>query len=941
LPVSRSFTFTASGTNGGVVTATLELQDGLSLLPYNVTFTFPLARVVEFANTGTITIPDAGSATPYPATLLIAGVTNTVGQVAVTLSNVNHTYPADLDVLLVGPRGQSVVLMASAGDRFGLTNTTITFDDRAAQPVPAADLIQGEAYQPASYNPAVTFAEPAPAGPYGAVLAEFAGMNPNGTWSLYVTDHQAGDAGNVFSGWSLALTLISPVNRLADLGLRGVAVPNPVRAGDSLTLTYMVTNSGPDSANGVAFTNVLPANLTVTSATASQGTCEVLGTTVVGLLDTINAGELVSVTIQATASDAGAISSAAWVTSSEVDLNPADNQITVLAESVTPKADLAVSLAADAASVVVGSNVTFTIVLTNLGPESALGASVTDVLPAGFNVVSVNLSAGTSVVTNGTVICNFDKLVKGAYGTATILAQPQAAGSFTNTVRAGTQSVDSTPANDEAAVSLTVTVPQPIIVAAGAKLTQESRVPANGVLDPGETVTVAIALRNTGQTPTANLTATLLSGGGVTAPSGPQVYGALIPGGDSAWREFSFTVGNVADGLIHAVLQLADGAAALAPVTLTFSVAQTTTFANTTPIAIPDRGAATPYPSTIAVSGLAGIVSQATVTLSNLTHGFPDDVDILVVGPQGQKLLLMSDAGGGWSVTNLVLTFDDAAAGTLPDATALASGAFKPTDYETGESLPAPAPRRPYTANLSTFGGSDPNGNWSLFVADDTVGDNGMIAGGWSLSLSVAEPVSPLANLLVAAEGVPVSLLAGASVTYTLQVTNQGPSKAADVSVVDTLPVGAIFASATTSQGTVTNDGGVVEFGLGELAVGAAARLTIVAKLTAPGVAVNTATVGGSDTDLDPSDNTATVNTTVETMIMAQLTGSYDPTNGLFTIVLTGQPGETYALLASTNLLTWAGIQTNVAAANGQIKFTDTNSPSLNQRYYRSQWLAP
>jgi len=62
--------------------------------------------------------------------------------------------------------------------------------------------------------------------------------DPNGTWSLFVADHETGDVGDIEGGWSLSLTMISPVNQLADLVLAGTATPNPVLAGEALTIFF-------------------------------------------------------------------------------------------------------------------------------------------------------------------------------------------------------------------------------------------------------------------------------------------------------------------------------------------------------------------------------------------------------------------------------------------------------------------------------------------------------------------------------------------------------------------------------------------------------------------------------------------------------------------------------------------------------------------------------
>jgi hypothetical protein len=168
-------------------------------------------------------------------------------------------------------------------------------------------------------------------------------------------------------------------------------------------------------------------------------------------------------------------------------------------------------------------------------------------------------------------------------------------------------------------------------------------------------------------------------------------------------------------------------------------------FVASQPIAIPEFGEADPYPATIEVSGLAGAIEDVTVTLSGLTHPFPDDVDVLLVGPFGQSVVLMADVGGSNPATAVTLTFDDAAPVELRDRGALPARAVRPsvgTELGGGSGLGfeggAPAPSVPSGAALSIFDGTDPNGTWSLFVFDDSGGDEGAISGGWSLAIVVS-----------------------------------------------------------------------------------------------------------------------------------------------------------------------------------------------------------
>src|ERR1700747_2449643 len=81
------------------------------------------------------------------------------------------------------------------------------------------------------------------------------------------------------------------------------------------------------------------------------------------------------------------------------------------------------------------------------------------------------------------------------------------------------------------------------------------------------------------------------------------------------------------------------------------------TFSNTAPITINDNASATPYPSTITLGSL-GII-DLNVTVTGLTHGFPEDIGILLVGPGGQKVVLMNNTGGINPITvPITITFD-------------------------------------------------------------------------------------------------------------------------------------------------------------------------------------------------------------------------------------------------------------------------------------------
>ncbi|MFM8425182.1 MAG: S8 family serine peptidase, partial [Chloroflexota bacterium] len=172
---------------------------------------------------------------------------------------------------------------------------------------------------------------------------------------------------------------------------------------------------------------------------------------------------------------------------------------------------------------------------------------------------------------------------------------------------------------------------------------------------------------------------------------------------------------------------------------------------NNTPINIP-TGSASPYPSTITISGFTTGISRIRVSLNEISHTWPDDMDILLVGPTGAKTILMSDVGGSNKVNDILLTFDSTSNTLLPDSNQITSGNYQPTNFNgssdcniESDVFNSPAPAEPYTASFLPFLGTDPNGVWSLYVMDDCSEDNGSIKVGWSLEIepSIKIEVSP------------------------------------------------------------------------------------------------------------------------------------------------------------------------------------------------------
>ena len=136
----------------------------------------------------------------------------------------------------------------------------------------------------------------------------------------------------------------------------------------------------------------------------------------------------------------------------------------------------------------------------------------------------------------------------------------------------------------------------------------------------------------------------------------------------------------------------------------------------------------------VRVWGTTGTITDVSVTLTNLSHAFPDDLDLMLIGPDNRNLVFMSDAGGSFDIFNLTLTFSDGAAQALPDNSQIASGSYRPgaftggdTDFASLFSFPINNAAPDGSATFATaFNGVSANsGAWTLAARDDAAGDVG------------------------------------------------------------------------------------------------------------------------------------------------------------------------------------------------------------------------
>jgi len=316
----------------------------------------------------------------------------------------------------------------------------------------------------------------------------------------------------------------------------------------------------------------------------------------------------------------------------------------------------------------------------NINTNSAVNFTTLDgTAIAGMDYVATN---GTLVFTNGQTSKTF--MVTVIYNTA---VQPD------KTVLLQLFSPTNGVLVPPSATTLTIHDTNSVVIPDGSALISESG-PANGIIDPGENVTLMFAFRAVDGPDIANFSAALLATNGVTSPSSVGTMNSthLIAGGRPALQAWQFTASGTNGQQIVATFQLFNGTSSIGTAVFTYTLGTVSkTYYNTNAIIINDNTTASPYPSSINISGLNGVIIKATVTLTNMYHGSASDIGVLLAAPDQQNTLLMSHAGGPNAISKVTLVFDDASTNSLPDAASgktITSGTNRPSAYGTAPHFP-------------------------------------------------------------------------------------------------------------------------------------------------------------------------------------------------------------------------------------------------------------
>jgi uncharacterized repeat protein (TIGR01451 family) len=217
----------------------------------------------------------------------------------------------------------------------------------------------------------------------------------------------------------------------ADLAVTKSGTPNPVLAGNIITYTITVTDNGPAAAASVTMADTFPANTTFVSLSASPlGTWSCPAPSA-GVQTCTNASIAANATttftlklkVNAGTSPGTIITNSVAVTSTTSDPTSSNNAATSSSTVVSPtQADVAIVKTASPEPVDQGTNLAYTLQVTNNGPAVAQNVVVTDTLPSQVTFVSLSVSAsqGSCAQASGTVSCNLGSLSVGGLVIITI-----------------------------------------------------------------------------------------------------------------------------------------------------------------------------------------------------------------------------------------------------------------------------------------------------------------------------------------------------------------------------------------------------------------------------------------------------------------------------------------------------------------------------------------
>ncbi len=660
-----------------------------------------------------IGIPNIGPASNYPATIHVSGASGVVTRVRVTLNGIIHTCLNDLDVMLVAPSGQSLVLMSDVGGCNGIGNATnLTFDDLAPATLsPAATPPTAFSSRPINNVLGDAFPAPAPVASGATNLSAFQGLDPNGDWKLFIVDDQMGDMGSMRDGWTLDLVTTTQVCN---------------------TSPMTIPDSGPAS--------LYPSSVTLAGLPTSVSKVSVL---LQGLyhnhfedLDVllVDPGGLGVMLL----SDAGGpFGQSLWnltLDDDAWDYIPEDSSIFVGAHRPANYGIAQDTFPAPAPQI---SHYPDLFRFRGRDPNGTWRLYVVDDAAGFTGAVEGGWCLSVTTVVPSASCIPFPVTIPDAASGST--AGPAFPYPMTMDLTGTTGAVDGV---EVKLLGLSHTYPDDLDIALQAP-SGKAMVLMSDVGGSGDVSNLDVTIDTSGPVPVPD-----------EGPLGPGPYhqsdtegvNPMPAGGPTAFAgslqgeipngQWKLWINDDAGADVGSMTGFCMSLRLSEPVT---SYCSTDGSTLTIPAPPNSMGESLPHPWGLEVREEGRFIRKLRVRIEGLSHTWPDDMDILLVGPQNRQVVLMSDAGGSTDMVQQWVTFDDDATLELPDETMLVSDTYKPHNYGTGDPFPW-APSGIEYPELYGFQGTDAHGIWYLYVMDDAISDVGS-ASRWCLDIFPLYPV--------------------------------------------------------------------------------------------------------------------------------------------------------------------------------------------------------
>ena len=609
-------------------------------------------------------------------------------------------------------------------------------------------------------------------------------------------------------------TASNSVVQVADLAMTISDGVTNVHQGDTLTYTITAINLGPSTLTSLTVSSAFSSFLTNFSLAPSQGYYNSANGVWNGL--NLSAGNAVTLTLQATVLN----NVTGPFTNSVTGFVPSGVTDPVLTNNTASDVNVALATPDVAifktgpASVYAGTNYTYTITITNSGFATASNVVASDVLPTNVTFVS---ASGNGTNNSGVISWSLGSLANGAISNVTLTVTAPTSGSVTNVASVTSSTPDSNPGNNTSSpVGTTVT---PVADLAVGKSGPTSVVAASNF-----TYTVSVTNLGPSQASGVVVTDTLPASVTFVSASG---------GGVNAGGVVNWSLGALANGAVSN-LTLTVKAPASGSITNTAKVSSGTLDTNLV------NNTSSPVISLVTTLALSADVGVIKVGPANVLAGtnFSYTISVTNSGPSTASNVVASDV----LPTNIV--FVSASGGGTTNA-GVASWAL-------GTLVSGGTTNVTITVKSPTSGAVTNSATVTSTTADPNLSNN--------TSSPVGTTVTPVADVGIGKSG-PAFVSATSNLTYTISVTNFGPSSASSMVVTDALPASVTFVSAT---GGGANNSGTVTWNLGSLINGQISNVTVSVKSPASGVVTNSATVTSTTADPNLTNNvTPPVITTV------------------------------------------------------------------------------